>query len=265
MWVLVGLSLFVWGTAWAENVGEGTRARPGGRTGQQIILVGPDSVRSLWGGASGRANINDPDRDRNFYATGLIVNNWLFASGSAMADSSTPIPSYAFRRIALFVYGVPDSLRGIIRLAVQVRGHLSAASDTLSTFPWYRWPPNFNSNNSAGTFGTVFATDSIGHGVATTQVPLTAVQATSANSSNGGLLPGEFKIVFNSSRRDTSANGDGTGSKPFSFPAGMYIPLAGQAGEWFWAPYFSVRVRLLNGLAAGGRFRIRIYYAGTAL
>jgi hypothetical protein len=195
------------------------------------------------------------------YRTGELINNQVTASGVFMADSNTaPVQSYDLKRIGLTFFGTFDSLSTVVRIAVQVRSHFNLNTDSLSTFPWYRWA---NAGGIPGGAGAgMVKTDSIGHAslLAMSQVPLTAVQATAANSANGGLLPGEFEVIFNLSRSDTTAAGNG---KPFSAPTGIYVPLVGPLGEWFWAPYFSVRVRVLNGVRS--RFRIRVNYAGTSL
>lgn len=235
---------------------DGQRTDPGRRAiGQGLLIGGVDrsdsTFRALTLDPSGSASTVDADRDRNFFTSQTLIDNWVMASGAAMADSSTPLATHAYKRLGLMIYGIPDSAsNGTVRLALQIRAHLSASTDTLSTFPWIR----FSVTDSAAT-----GIDSVGHGANPAQVPLTAVQATQANSSLGGVLPGEIKLTFNDSRRDTTdAGGNG---KPFSSPVGFYIPLS-HSGDWFWAPYTSVRVRVLNGVAS--RFRIRIYLVGTA-
>lgn len=216
--------------------------------------------RMLTMSSTGGLSIYDEARDRNRYVTGSLINNQLAASGAAMADSSDPVASYDLKRVGLTFYGIFDSLSTVVRVAVQVRAHFNTSTDSSSTFPWYRWANAGGIPGGAGAGN--FKSDSIGHVtlVATSQVPLTAVQATSANSAGGGLLPGEFEVIFNYSRSDTTAAGNG---KPFSAPTGIYVPLVGPLGEWFWAPYMSVRVRVINGVRS--RFRIRVEYAGTAI
>lgn len=204
--------------------------------------------------ADGNLKVVDADASRNYYKTVTLITNQLTASGAAMADSSQPAATYDLARMGLFIRGQFDSLSTVVRLAVQVRGHMTSAQDSASAFPWYRWAV------APGTSGAIFKTDSVGHGLAVTQVPLTPVQATSANSSNSGLLPGEFMVVFNYARDDTTGAGNG---KPFSYPNGIYLPLNGVSGEWFWAPYTSVRIRVINGVRS--RFKVQAYLSGTPL
>ena len=114
-----------------------------------------------------------------------------------------------------------------------------------------------------GTSAGVFRVDSIGQPGGFTNIPTTAVQTTNATVAVATpyLLPGEFEVIFNVSRRDTV---DGAAiPKPFSAPLGYYVPLVGSMGEWFWAPYFSVRMRVINGVKS--RFKIRVDYVGSAL
>lgn len=253
------LAVPVW--VWAQQMGTDGRQIPGQNASsanppQPIVMGGVDRSDTSFKAFSFSGDnllTTEANPITSAYRTGTLINNQLTASGAAMADSSTAIPSYDLKRMALTFYGIFDSLSTVVRVAVQVRGHLTQNTDSSSTFPWYPF------TNSTATAGLV-KSDSVGHGLAPTQVPLTAVQATSANSSNGGILPGEFVVVFNYSRDDTTAAGNG---KPFSAPKGIYKPLNSIYHEWWWAPYTSVRVRVLNGVRS--RFRIRVDYAGTAL
>lgn len=179
-----------------------------------------------------------------------IINNQLTASGTGMVDSSQAQSTADMRRLVLVLYGTHDSVSTIVSLAVQIRGHYLTSSDSASAHPWIRWP-----NRSITLHNDV---DSVGHGVVGTYA---LAQATSANVlvASNGLWPGEFKVKFNVAHGDTAADGHG---KYGGFPKGMWIPLNDYQGQPFWAPYTSVRVRVINGVRS--RFRIRAELVGSA-
>ena len=245
---------------------DGSRLDPGRRgSGQAVLIGGMISADTTMGilrtDDNGNLKVVENSPLISNYRTGTLINNQLGASGTAMGDSNAvPVQTYDLKRIGLSFYGIFDSLSTVVRVAVQVRAHFTQFSDSIATMPWHRWT---NAGGIPGGTGDgVIRADSIGNVslVAESQVPLTPVQATSANSAGGGLLPGEFEVIFNYSRDDTTAAGNG---KPFSAPRGIYVPLTGAMGEWFCAPYMSVRVRVINGVRS--RFRIRVDYAGTSL
>ena len=226
------------------------------------IVRADSTMKILTVDASGNLVTTTSNPVFNNYRTGTLINNWLFASTGTMADSNTtPVQAYDLKRMGLFIYGIHDSLSTVVRIAVQVRGHTNQNTDSVSTYAWLRW------TNAAGIPGGasagVFRVDSIGQPGGFINIPTTAVQTTNATVAVASpyLLPGEFEVIFNVARRDTI---DGTqGGKPFSAPLGYYVPLTGAMGEWFWAPYVTVRARVINGVRS--RFRLRVEYAGTSL
>jgi len=260
----VALLLVVPAALFAQAVvqdGQGFRQNLQGQAVGGVVRA-DSTMRLFTMDASGNLKIVDATPAFSNYRTGILINNQVGASGITMADSSAPVQTYDLQRIGLSFYGVHDSLSTVVRLAVQVRAHFTASQDTATTFPWLRWGvASVNSGAPAAISGFNAKRDSIGHGDVPTAVPTTAIQATSANSSFSGLLPGEFMVVFNVARDDTT--GGGGAGKPYSAPKGFYVPLVGAQGEWFWAPYMSIRVRTLNGVRS--RFRVRIDYAGTSL
>jgi len=196
--------------------------------------------------ASGNAKVVDADRDRDYWTTANLINNQLTASGTTMADSNvTPIATYGYRRSGLMIYPQFDSLSTVVRIAVQVRAHYNSSADSANAFPWYRWPTRSTSAASD--------VDSIGHFTNSSQA--TPVQVTSGS----GLYSGEFLVKFDVARQDLAGGGAG---KPWAYPKGIYVPLNDATGAPYWAPYTSVRVRVLNGVRS--RMRVRVDYVGSA-
>lgn len=216
-------------------------------------ITGADSLgRVLKMDASGNAKVVDADRDRDLWGVYNLINNQLTASGSGMADSNaTPVATYNFRRTGLMFYAQFDSLSSEVKIAVQVRAHYSSATDSASAFPWYRWPVRSTTVASD--------VDSLGH---MTKGTYAQAQITTANvaQSSGGLWSGEFIVKFQSARQDTV---DGISAGKYgAYPKGIYIPLQDIGGNYYWAPYTSVRVRVLSGVKS--RFRIRTDLVGSA-
>jgi hypothetical protein len=213
--------------------------------------VKPDSTAAPFTfDATGKSYFSEAYKDRdNWRLYPNIINNQL-NSTTAGVDSSQAQDTHDMRSLALVLYGQQDSLSTIVRIAVQIRGHYTTASDSGSAYPWYRWPVR---STTAGTD----AIDSLGHfswGIAT------VAQATSANSANGGLWSGEFLVRFDVARNDSTGTGLG---KYGAYPKGMWINLVDHDGVPFRAPYTSVRVRVINGVRS--RFRIRADLVGSSL
>ena len=203
--------------------------------------------------ASGNLRTSEYSKDRDLWRLyPNVINNFLTTNILAFADSNTiPIDTHDMKQLALVLYGSPDSLSSVVRLAVQVRGHYTTSSDSGSAFPWIRWPVR-SSTVASGV-------DSIGHTLIGTYG---VAQATTANvlASDGGLWPGEFEVKFNTVANDTSGAGNG---KYGAYPKGMYIKLVDHGGDYFWAPYTSIRIRIINGVRS--RFRIKADVVGRAL
>lgn len=257
-WVIAAVLLAVPMWVWAQVVANDGSSTRGQTSGQAVggFVIADTTLRVHRMDDSGNLKVLEAAPLSGNYRTGNLIDNQLTASTGAMADSNaTPIQSYDLKRVGLMVYGIHDSLSTVVRLAFQIRAHPNTNTDSTSTFPWLRW-------SNVATSG-VFRVDSIGQPLGVVNIPTTAVQTTNATVAVASpyLLPGEFEVIFNVARRDTV---DGLAApKPFSAPLGYYIPLTGPMGEWFWAPYFTVRVRVVNGVRS--RFRLRVDYVGTSL
>lgn len=225
--LLAGLGVFMALAARAADVGEGTKARAGGRTGQQIIVVDPtDSTRYLLEGGAGGMSFNDTDRDRDqlWFYTDIINNTALSATQTAgMSDSSAMLPTTGWKHMALWVYptctggGTGGNCDSVFyaTYAIQVRGGTAANNDSIGAHPWTR--ARNGSANAADTVGgnwTTFGFDSL----QTRADPAT-----------------EFILVANLSREKSVQ------------PYGYYVPLVDpRSGAWFSAPYTSIRIRALD-------------------
>lgn len=202
--------------------------------------------------STGEAYVSEYSKDRdNWRVYPNIINNQLNAT-TAGVDSCQPQDTHDMRQLALVLYGQFDSLSTVVRLAVEIRGHYSTATDSGSTYPWIRWPVR-------ATFNGTTDVDSLGQMYVGTYA---VAQLTSANQPfvGGGCWPGEFMVKFSISQRDSVASGAG---KYGAAPYGMWIQLVDQGGNWFQAPYTSVRIRVLNGVRS--RFRIRADLVGRSL
>jgi hypothetical protein len=157
-----------------------------------------------------------------------VINS---AIAALSADSSAVISMGAYRLYGLAIrMTVNPSLTA--RLAVQIRFHLNAQSDSSSIFPF------------GGMAFTGAAVDTSGYG--TTVSPTTTLVGRS-----------EFLVNLTS---------DGLAASSFGNPPNIYIDLRDRVGLPIWAPYISVRVRVLSvttALAAG--VPIKVYLTGTPL
>lgn len=244
--VLFGLVVAL--PAMAQVGGDGVRVQQ--MTGARNAAVTADSLTKL---LRADQDGNLKTTDANFGGWGVlpnIINNQLTASSTGLQDSSSVWPTASYKRMALVLYGTPDSLSTVVRLAVQVRGHYTSNSDSAAAFPWYRWPVSSQTVASD--------VDSIGH---MTKGSYSLAQSTNANTAatSGGIWSGEFIVKFDVARQDTTDGASGLG-KFGAYPKGMYIPLTDHGGNAFWAPFTSIRVRVLNGVRS--RFKIKADLVG---
>lgn len=190
---------------------------------------------------SGHPLISDVSRDRdNFVITTNAINDTMtvgltltspFNQGVAFtAESTAVLTAYPYHHTALCIRVIPAAgdTTTLIRLAVQVRGHTSSSADTASTFAWYPWM----------VAGAVAATnvDSLGQ---------TTSGAFTAASQYATCWSGEFEVIASPKR----GKGGLSAGTIFGAPDGIMVDLCGPRGEWFWAPYMSVRIRCLTGAA----------------
>jgi hypothetical protein len=195
--------------------------------------------------ALGNAQVSEAIKDRDnwiVYPTAindtisngqLVGTAWALANTAAQfcAESTVVYPCGQYRRFALGARWIPaggDTSTATIRIAFQVRGHFTATADTSTTFYWDSW----TLSSAAGT-----TTDSVGVG-------------TTAQAGNLALAWSGEKIIAFDPRRGNGGATINTFSQFFGAPAGKLIDLVDAKGNYFWAPYISVRARVINGYGA---------------
>lgn len=199
----------------AADVGEGTKAGPGGRTGQQIIVVDPaDSTRYLLKGTEdGGFLTTDASRDRDWFIKHNNLLQTTLLGGNR--DSSQAMPTLGATRSWLRCYGLVDSLVHRCVVALEVRGHYVQQSDSLSTVK-FDWGRNSSYIDSVGT--------------ANLNVSYAMLSAT--------LLPNEVAVVIPSLTAQ---------------PRPFMIPLENRrTGSPFVAPFISIKVRPVAFYDASG-------------
>ena len=163
-----------------------------------------------------------------------LVMAWS-AESTATLDVSTLHTIGLFFR---FIPGAPIDSTATSRFAIQIRAHPVSSQDSASTFIWR----GFNSSYS----GT--GTDSVGHALAAFVQQQTDVTSR-----------GEFVLQF------PHRHYSGASQIPLSGQTGTYIVLTTKGGEPFWAPYMSIRVRLMTPSTSAGKPRVRLDIVGTPL
>ena len=246
------LTLAVVGLA-ADSARDGTKFnKPGSGTGNQSaatlpvpqlvggILRSDTSSKAISLDASGNAYTLEASKDRDNWIVYANAINDTFSVGSLnntrvaaiaanagySAESTQVYSCGQYRRFTIFLrgIGVTGDTTTKIRLAVQVRKHIAASADSNSTFAWGGWAtsPSFTGADSLGvSFSGITISSSPG--------PV-------------GLYPGEHLVVL-----DPRQRGDRNTDYFFGPPDGVALDLIDSKGQWFWAPYMSVRVRCLTG------------------
>jgi hypothetical protein len=227
------LGLMVWSGAQAQQVGEGTKARSGGRTGEQQILVAPDSTRWLArGDASGNTMTREAFPAHTDFRDGstAIIDD---TTAVGMADSSIVINmgKYRLNALAFKVDPGAGAATPFARLAISVRFHLNSQSDSASIMPLL---PRTNDAANADAPG-----DSLKFNVG-------AVVPTSVACSDR-----EFIVTVQ--RDDLAAAKWGNVGTGF---VNLDRAFLGNT----WTPYISVRVRQIGG---SGVCRQKWYLLGT--
>ena len=212
-------------------------------------ITASDSLgRILKMDASGNLKTVDADRDRDYWTLLGAVDDTL-GSGTALgsstsarlqwtAESTTVAAAYPYKRFAVAIRIIPigGDTTNVFKLAVQVRKHTAAVADSANTFGWYSWV--------AGN--TAAVADSIGHNYSGT--------FSSGAGQQLGPWPSERVFTFQPWR----GRGDLKSAQTFGWPNGVMVDLIDSNGQWFWAPYISVRVRNLLG-PTGCRVILKLY------
>lgn len=176
---------------------------------------------------------SDAFRDRDFKVWSTPVRDSI---ARLAADSTVAGPFYTGQAARLWLrvqvtwpYAVHDSLgetQKFCKFAVQVRGHLTTATDSLNTNPWWMYADSLRT----ASFPVAAATRGY-RGVTAGTVPSQTI-----------ALPTEMMFEAYRPALGTGAQG----SNLFGEPCNFWIPLADARGVYFWAPYTSVRVRVIE-------------------
>lgn len=212
--------------------------------------------------ASGNLLSSEANKDRDNWSipTGGIINDTMSVAALAngrvssqssnlgfCAESTLVLPCGQYRHFTLFMRAIPigaatSDTSSMIRVAVEIRKHTTNLADTSSTFVWMSWEPPAGTNAPTGP-------DSLGHTYA--GVTIGSTPGTVA------LYPGEHEFIFDPRRR-----GDRNTDYFFGPPDGIAVDLVDAHGQWFWAPYMSVRIRVLSYTSsAANDHKPRIYLA----
>lgn len=157
---------------------------------------------------------------------------------SPQADSSQAKNMLGANHMALAISYTLDDSTSMALLGVQVRGHYSENTDSLSTFVWNAWGPGNSRYTAQGTAATV--RDSVG-----------ASANSSAGDANSGLTSGSSFMADSvnclAGERPIWLNRTAPGQQRY-----LWIPLETQNGTPFSAPYVSIRWRIIRVYGASG-------------
>lgn len=232
---LAGCALILWmyGVANAQNVvqdGQSTRGV------QQSILIGginrADSTQWAFSNdGSGNLYMTDANPDRTFlYKYQSLIQNSLWRVQQCQAapttctwvlpqaDSSLAKLTLGARHMALLItYTLDDSTCEAL-VGIEVRGHMTQNADSVSSFLW-RWRDVVPAAiDTAGSMATTNAGTSVG-----------LFATTALDTANVAFF--ERPIVLSAIN---------------SYRA-IYLPITNRStGEWFQAPYTSIKVRVIK-------------------
>lgn len=235
---------------WGSKAWKNTRAT--GVTGQ--VNYADSSVVPTASDANGNLGAYDPNRDRDqVWQYVGIIDRSTPGIVRPYPDSSSVLLTRGWNKMALVFYPTlkADSVEAAW-VAVQIRGHYTAAGDSVGANPWRHW----NGAAPAFTAGVGGAADTINAG----QGYLNANFGTQTFPADSLARSGEF-VVFVPAE---------------AVPRGLWIPLVDRTGDWFSAPFTSVRVRLLKeignqapssganpwGVALAPQLKVRLDLAG---
>jgi len=213
----------------------------------------------------------DPDRDRDAsLELRDIINNF---GGTALAvgaaDSSTVRDTRHMRLGMLLIKAVVAGTGTVdttvtVRLAVQIRTHLSDVDDSVSTFPIYEYG---RATMGAGTAAEAAAgMDTTVQGHLVTGGPIANAAATAKSNKPWS---GE-QVIEISAKRNAHGDAITVAGQEFYYPNGIAIPLSSLYGREPYSRYTSIRVRVLiaqKGAATltGATCFVAVHLIGTPL
>lgn len=256
---------------WAQTVQQdGSRTDPGRRgSGQGMLIGGINSSDTTFViprfNSSGSLQVAEASPA---YDTAVgpftLLDNVTLALGAADSNG-TPVDTRRMRLGMLFIKaniqgtGTVDTTT-VAQLAIQIRSHLNAGTDSASVFPIYHYgavPVNV---------ATAVAADTSSQGHLYSAVPFGDALATpQANTA----WSGEYVVKINA-KRNAHASSVAVNGHTFYYPNGIAIPLSSLFGRDIYSPYTSVRVRVLwvaKGAAVltGGQVKVSAHLVGTPL
>jgi len=212
-------------SALAQTAADGGKTPLTGTKQAVVDISDSTGVILREGDTAGSLKIGDGARDRDLDWKHLDIINATLIPGNAAISSAKD--TRGWERAGIVLYVSPEDTTVTAYFAVQVRGGYTAASDSLSSFPWPEW--RIGAASSPDTIGS--RADS----VSTSDVTGFPVLQTVDN---------EFVV-----RVTVKATG---ASPPGSTAHSLFIPLC-RNGVWWSAPYTTVRVRpLLHRIAGMG-------------
>lgn len=202
--------------------------------------------------ANGNAYTTEASKDRDNFqianvcddtmSVALFIDNKSTLGQAFTAESSAVITSYPYRRFTLLLRAIPTAgdTTSRFRFAVQIRKHTDATGDSSSTWAWSAW--------ANATAMSVAADDSTGH--------FTDATFYGGTGSAAGPGPWSDERVFVLTAERGNMVGASSANQSFGWPGGIAVDLCDARGQWFWAPYMSVRVRCLSASSAANKPRV---------
>lgn len=205
--------------------------------------------------STGSLLVDDVSRDRDNWSVVSLFDDTVSVADRIdtkstagypyTAESSAVIPCGQYRRFTLCLRVIPQASDTTndkrYRFAVQIRKHSSAVADSSNTFAWSSW--------MNATPMSVASDDSVGH-----QFSAGFFQGTLSNSASTPWA-NERVFIFDGTRGNLVSAG--SVGQSFGWPGGYAVDLCDARGQWFWAPYISIRVRCLsNGTTTLNKPRI---------
>lgn len=217
----------------AQSVTQDGQSTRGVQQGVMVQgLVRADSTgQCLTMDGSGNLKMVDGNPARLDFRDGSVaIINSAIANGSADSSAVINVGKYRLQGLAVRIVGSPATT---IRLAIQIRFHLNSQSDSTSIFPWL---PHGN----------------VGTGASVDSLAFSSVIAPTA------ILQGRSEFTLTLSQDAPVASKFGNG-------AAAYINLHDWLGHEFWAPYISVRIRVIAVSTTITAATVQAYLTGTPL
>lgn len=214
------------------GMGDGKKYKTTGTQGMSVGGVdrSDSTFRVITVGADGRISNEEANPARLDFRDGSVpIIDATCAAASACSSNVVNMGSYRLQAIGVTMSG---NVNASVRIAIQVRVHLNQQSDSSSVLPFMHRTP-----------GPQVAID--------TSLAYNSIAAPLVN----GIGRSEFAINLTDDRLQAAV----FGARP-----NAYVMLKDILGTEFWAPYISVRLRVVNtptALASPATFRVYLFGA----